>query len=142
MIEIIIVITIILLLWVTFDFNIYIFALITYINVFLIFLLENNFNSKYLKKSNNLNKSNNIIYGDGIIGGSDLRIKQPDLRIKQHKINENFHKLPQYVQDMLLTDKFSMSHTIEDDSKYAFSRILTDDSPRLEYNLPTPRNSI
>jgi len=130
MMGLLIVILLIIILWYLFDFNLYLFGIITIINIFVLDLIQSDFVSDFVSDFDFKILPNKI-------GGGDTVGKS--YRIKNHFVSDEFKLLPEYVQKMLLKDKFSLSHTIKEDfSFHPFSRIINDDSPRLKYTKPTP----
>ena len=126
MMGLLIVILLIIILWYLFDFNLYLFGIITIINIFVLDLIQSDFVSDFDFKI--------LPNKMGGYGGGDN-----SYRIKNHFVSDEFKLLPEYVQKMLLKDKFSLSHTIKEDfSFHPFSRTINDDSPRLKYTKPTP----
>ena len=133
MMGLLIVILLIIILWYLFDFNLYLFGIITIINIFVLDFIQSDFDFKNLP--NKMNNSNlNLQYNEkqgGLVMNSLL---------EKHTVKPMFYQLPYDIQKSLLVyKKFSFPHTYKGITVDKFSRILTEDDPRKKYELATPQ---
>ena len=105
MMGLLIVILLIIILWYLFDFNLYLFGIITIINIFVLDLIQSDFDFKILP--NKMNNSNlNLQYNEkqgGLVMNSLL---------EKHTVKPMFYQLPHDIQKSLLVyKKFPFPHT-------------------------------
>jgi len=137
MMGLLIVILLIIILWYLFDFNLYLFGIITIINIFVLDLIQSDFVSDFDFKilPNKMNNSNlNLQYNEKQ-GGSVM-----NSLLEKHTVKPIFYQLPHDIQKSLLVyKKFPFPHTYKGITVDKFSRILTEDDPRKKYELATPQ---